>query len=97
MPVGKNAADEWVTGASVAGIPREPQDAPIQVVDPTYVEDYGTATQCPDSPTRKHEVDFASLAPRNTNDTDDCLVDINCKHCGRSGAFRVDSQTEIDW
>ena len=70
--------------------------------DPTYVEDHGTATACPDSPTHKHVPDFASLSPRglDVRTMDHCIVDIACKHCGRSGAFRVDAQTvkrEIDW
>lgn len=53
--------------------------------------------ECPTSPTGKHEADFNTVARADIAGDDHWILDVNCKHCGRSGAFRVDPQTEIDW
>jgi len=47
-----------------------------------------------------HEPDFSSIAHSDKAVGDlneECILDVNCRHCGRSGAFRVDTTTEIDW
>lgn len=64
---------------------------------PVSPESTAARDHCEQSPTSMHQPDFASLSPCCINDTDHCIVDISCKHCGRSGAFCVDSTTEIDW
>jgi len=55
------------------------------------------STQCLESPTGKHQPDFKSISLADVVCDDGCILDVNCKHCGHSGAFRIDSATEIDW
>lgn len=52
---------------------------------------------CPDSTDGKHAPDFETLTKAEIAQPDHWIMDVNCKHCGRSGAFRLDPQTEIDW
>jgi hypothetical protein len=50
---------------------------------------------CPDSSTCKHEGEFGSITPADI-DPEHWIVDINCKHCGRSGSVKIDP-AEINW
>ena len=56
------------------------------------LDDYGTEDDCPRSPTGKHEADG------NLTQADGLkwIVDVCCKHCGRSGGVRVIPE-EIGW
>lgn len=48
----------------------------------------------------QHEPDFASIVHSDQavgDMTKECILDVNCRHCGLSGTFRVDLTTEIDF
>jgi len=52
-----------------------------------------TAAFCPRSPDYSHEPDAASVARADDaggGRGTDWIVDVNCKHCGRSGSVRFD-------
>ena len=57
----------------------------------------GTDEKCNLSANGKHEPEFESISPANIAEPNHWILDVNCRHCGRSGAFRVDLTTEIDW
>ena len=48
---------------------------------------------CEESPTKLHEAD-----PRSFVQADDCdwIVDVYCKHCGRSGSVAIEPE-EVQW
>jgi hypothetical protein len=48
---------------------------------------------CEDSPTKLHEAD-----PQSFVQADDCdwIVDVYCKHCGRSGSAAIEPE-EVQW
>jgi hypothetical protein len=53
----------------------------------------GSEHVCPDSPDHRHHPDPASVKAADgagCNRGTDWIVDINCKHCGRSGSTRID-------
>jgi hypothetical protein len=55
--------------------------------------DCATEAFCPKSPDFKHHPDPASIKPADgagRNRGTDWIVDVNCKHCGRSGSVRID-------
>jgi hypothetical protein len=55
--------------------------------------DCGTAAFCPESPDFRHHGDPACIKPADgagRNRGTDWIVDVNCKHCGRSGSARID-------
>jgi hypothetical protein len=57
------------------------------------VQPGGSEHACPDSPDHRHHPDPASVKPADgagRNRGTDWIVDINCKHCGRSGSTRID-------
>ena len=56
-------------------------------------------TFCRRSPTYKHEPNWQTMSIPEEAADDEFLhgvVDVNCKHCGLSGAVRVNEQ-EINW
>ena len=61
------------------------------------IPEFGTEEKCLKSESGKHEADFDTVARADIAMPDHWILDVACKHCGRSGAFRVDPQTEIDW
>lgn len=78
---------DWIQKKGGKSIP--PSDAP-RVIEP----------ECVHSPDGKHSPDLGSIRYSEAAVADmlkECIMDISCRHCGRSGAFRVDLQTEIDW
>ena len=55
--------------------------------------DCDTEGFCPDSEDYRHHPDPASIKPAKEAENDmetDWIVDVNCKHCGRSGSVRID-------
>ena len=55
--------------------------------------DYNTEGFCPGSPDFKHHPDPAAIKPvdgAGRNRGTDWIVDVSCKHCGRSGSVRID-------
>lgn len=55
--------------------------------------DCATETFCPESPDFRHRPDPASITPADgagRNRGTDWIVDVTCKHCGRSGSVRID-------
>jgi hypothetical protein len=53
----------------------------------------GTEGFCPKSPDYRHHADPAGIKPADgagRNRGTDWIVDVNCKHCGRSGSVRID-------
>lgn len=91
MATGKNADGEWVNPQEEIGIPREPQSAP------SVVEDHGTEDHCPKSPTGKHKVDMGAKGSVILHDATSWILDVWCKHCGRSGSFLITPQAETNW
>ena len=58
-------------------------------------EDCDTEAFCPKSPDYKHHPDPASIEAADgagRNRGTDWLVDVNCKHCGRSGSVAIDPE-----
>ncbi len=56
--------------------------------------------ECPVALNGKHLPNFGSIAHSDAavgDMTEECILDVNCRYCGQSGAFRVDLTTEIDW
>ncbi len=52
--------------------------------------------KCDKGPSNKHEPDMTSTSI--TGEADGIYVDVNCKHCGRSGCFAHFTKTdEVDW
>ncbi|MGO8750589.1 MAG: hypothetical protein ACLQNE_31965 [Thermoguttaceae bacterium] len=55
--------------------------------------DCGTAAFCPKSPDFQHHPNPASISAADSAGKErgtDWIVDVNCKHCGRSGSVRID-------
>jgi hypothetical protein len=55
--------------------------------------DCDTEAFCPNSPDFQHHADPSSIKPADgagRNRGTDWIVDVNCKHCGRSGSARID-------
>lgn len=63
-----------------------------------HCQDQDNPAWCPSSKDRRHKPDFATVGSAEVvQDPDHWIFDVNCKHCGHSGAFRCDPTTEIDW
>jgi hypothetical protein len=61
--------------------------------------EFGTEEDCPVSLTAKHEPDPSSINSADDAGTGrgtDWLVDVSCKHCGRSGTARINPD-QVDW
>jgi len=61
--------------------------------------DCDTEAFCPRSPDFRHEPDPASVKAADGAGKGRCtdwIVDVNCKHCGRSGSVRIDPK-EIEF
>jgi len=56
----------------------------------------GDDAYCPNTEDHKHVIDFYSVAPADV-DPSELIMDVSCKACGRSGAFRIPDVSEIDW
>ena len=57
--------------------------------------DCATEAFCPKSPDFRHHPDPASVKPADgagRNRGTDWIVDVACKHCGRSGSVRIDPE-----
>jgi hypothetical protein len=55
--------------------------------------DCGTESFCPKSPDFQHHPAPSSIKPADGAGKErgtDWIVDVNCKHCGRSGSVRID-------
>lgn len=55
---------------------------------------------CEESPTKTHKPNWSSISHASSAVGDlveECILDVNCLYCGRSGAFRLDTEVEIDW
>jgi len=51
-------------------------------------------TYCSSTDDHKHVVDPFSVALADESEE---ILDVSCKACGRSGAFRIPGVNEIDW
>ena len=61
--------------------------------------DCDTETFCPQSKDYRHHPDPTSIKPADGAGKEsgtDWIVDVNCKHCGRSGSVRIDPE-EIEF
>lgn len=45
----------------------------------------------------KHEIDFNADGQMIHDGETRWIIDVRCKHCGRSGSFLVDNKTEVNW
>lgn len=55
-----------------------------------------TEFYCSETEDHKHVIDFHSVKQADV-DPSKMIMDVNCKACGRSGAFRIPEVSEIDW
>lgn len=55
----------------------------------------GDDNHCPESTDHKHEPDTNTLSVQYNRDA--VYIDVNCKHCGRSGCIGKLNPTEVDW
>jgi hypothetical protein len=52
--------------------------------------------ECPESSDGKHELDPHTVQTADVDAGEGCVVDVSCKHCGRSGAFKIEPG-DVDW
>ena len=73
---------------------REPGDEGYQDWAEMFRDaDCDTEAFCPRSDDYKHHPDPASVAPADGAGKErgtDWIIDVNCRHCGRSGSVRID-------
>ena len=51
---------------------------------------------CSETDDHKHVIDFHSITQADAS-CEGMIMDVTCKACGTSGAFRVPEVSEIDW
>ena len=59
--------------------------------NPEFDDDF-----CPNSKDGKHELDPHSVQTADVDASEGCIVDVSCKHCGRSGAHLIRLE-DVDW
>jgi hypothetical protein len=74
---------------------REPDDGNYQEWARLFLgSDCETEGFCPHSPDFRHHPDPAAIRPADgagRNRGTDWIVDVDCRHCGRSGSVRIDA------
>lgn len=51
---------------------------------------------CPKSEDGKHVPDPHTICRADVDEGEGCVVDVSCKLCGQSGAFKIEDE-DIDW
>jgi hypothetical protein len=66
----------------------------LEAGSPEHLHDPADPDRCPTGPDGQHQPDPATVS--HGRDTPDGVVDVNCRHCGRSGSLLLDPEA-VQW
>lgn len=69
---------------------------PRQVTAATAINCPPPVDHCSATDDHQHVINFNSVTQADV-DSSELVMDVTCKACGRSGAFRIPEVSEIDW